>query len=111
MMDLTRIKELANCPKESVEELADRMVDLKSKGARILECIRYVMINQGCSLTQAQDIVVNSSAWVGEKDAYLQHQEDMFLEFLEHSKDRIESIEMTITPDGTKMAVHMKQEH
>ena len=41
-------------------------------------------------------------------DEYLRHQKEMFKEFLSFSGDQIESIEQTITPEGTKFVVRMK---
>jgi ribosomal protein L7/L12 len=60
-MDHSRIEELARGPKDSVAELDSRMVELKSHGAGILACILYVRINQGCSLMEACDMVINST--------------------------------------------------
>jgi hypothetical protein len=95
-------------PRVSAVALEARLTDLRSQGARILECIKYVMLNQGCSLAEAQNIVVNSRAWCDQKEAFLRHQEDMFEEFLDACRDRIEAIHQTITPEGTEVVVRMK---
>jgi hypothetical protein len=102
------IEVLAEGPRESAEALAVRLAELRSRKATILECIKYVKLNQGCSLGEAKDIVVNSIAWLDRRDEFLQHQQDMFEEFLASSRDQIESIQQTITPDGTKFVVRMK---
>jgi len=102
------IEELAWLPKESAAALDTRLTELRSKGAGILECIRYVRLNQGCSLAQAGDIVVNSRAWVDQKEAFLRHQQEMFEEFLDYNKDRFEAIHTTFTPDRTEVVVRMK---
>jgi len=44
------------------------MVNLKSKGCQILECIYYAKINQNCTLNEATKIVVYSKAWKNEKE-------------------------------------------
>lgn len=95
-------------PRNSTEALAVRLGELRSNGATILECIKYVKLNQGCSLAEAKDIVVNSSTWADRKVEFLRHQQEMFEEFLDCARDRIESIEQTITPEGTKTTVRMR---
>src|SRR5262245_464153 len=107
-MSPLEIEELARLPKESAAALDARLTELRSKGAGILECIRYVRLNQGCSLVQAGDIVVNSRAWVDRKEAFLRHQQEMFEEFLDYNKDRFEAIHPTFTPDRTEVVVRMK---
>jgi hypothetical protein len=107
-MNRPDIDVLAMGPRESAEALAARLSELRSRGATILECIKYVKLNQRCSLGEAGDIVVNSSAWVDRRDEFLQHQQDMFEEFLASSRDQIESIETAMTPDGTTVVVRMK---
>ncbi len=99
---------LASEPRKSAEALAACLTELRLHGATILDCIKYVRLNQECSLAESKDIVVNSQAWADQKVAFLRHQEEMFDEFLDWAKDKIESIEQTITPDGTKTVVHMK---
>jgi hypothetical protein len=101
-------EELAREPSQSAEDLATHLGELRSRGATILECIKYVKLNQQCSLAEAQAIVVNSKAWGDQKDEFLRHQQEMFEEFLDYARDRIESIEQTITPDGTETVVRMK---
>jgi hypothetical protein len=100
---------LANGPRESAEALVARLTELRSQGAGILECIKYVKLNQGCSLDEAGNIVINSAAWVDQRADFLQHQQDMFEEFLADSRDEIESIQETYHPDGTtSVVVNMK---
>lgn len=103
------IEELANGPRESVEALAAHLIELRSRGATILECIKFVKLNQSCSLGEAKNIVVNSPAWADRRDQFLQHQQHMFDEFLASSRDEIESIQQTITPNGTTFEVRMKK--
>jgi hypothetical protein len=107
-MDESQIRELAARPKENIAAIESRMAELKLNGARILECILYVKLNQGCSLLEASDIVINSNAWIDQKQGFLQHQADMFEEFIQDSMENIESIQQTFTPDGTKTIVQMK---
>ena len=102
------IEALARHPKESAGDLDSRLTELRARGAKLLQCILYVKLNQGCSLAQARDIVVSSPAWIDQKEAFLRHQWDMFQEFLADNKDCIEAIHQTTTPDGTQMVVHMK---
>lgn len=100
MINPSELEALARQPRESPNALNVRLTDLRSQGARILECIKYVMLNQGCSLAEAQNIVVNSATWGDQREAFLRHQEDMFMEFLDASRDTIEAFEQTITPES-----------
>jgi hypothetical protein len=102
------IDALAREPRTSAEALPARLAELHSFEATILECIKYVKLNQGCSLAKAKDIVANSPTWSDQKVEFLRHQHEMFEEFLDCSRDSIESIEQTITPDGTKTTVRMR---
>lgn len=108
-MDLETIEKLASGPKESLTDLNTRMLDLKAHGVGILLCILYVKKKQQCSLTDALEIVINSDAWIDQKDEFLQHQEDMQQEFIDASNNSIESIQQTFSPDGTKTTINMKQ--
>jgi hypothetical protein len=110
-MDDKDIEILARGPKESAAVLSARMSELKAQGATILECILYVKRNQQCSLTMACDFVINSAAWIDQKDSFLQHQADMMQEFVEDNIDQIESIEQTYSAEGTKTTIHMKHDH
>jgi hypothetical protein len=107
-MTLAEIEEMARQPKEPEGALGTRLTELRSRGAGILECIRYVWLNQGCSLAKAGDIVVNSQAWADQKEEFLRQQWDALEEFLADNRGRIEAIDQTITPQGTKVVVHMK---
>lgn len=102
------LETLARGPRESQVALAERLAELRSQEATIIDCIKYVYWNQACSLAEAKEIVVNSAAWFDRKNEFLQHQQDMFEEFLESSIDQIETMQQTITPDGTKWVVQMK---
>jgi hypothetical protein len=102
------IDALAREPRKSIEALAARLSELRTLGATILECIKYVKLNQSCSLGEAQNIVINSPTWVDRRDEYLQHQQDMFEEFLASNRDQIESIQQTFTPNQTETIVRMK---
>ena len=99
------IEALAREPRESAETLVARLTELHSQGATILECIKFVYLNQGCSLAEAKEIVVNSSTWADQKVEFLRHQQEMFDEFLAYNKDNIESIQQTFTSDGTETTV------
>jgi hypothetical protein len=103
------IEALAREPRVSAEALAARLAELRSHGATILECIKYVMPNQGCSLAEAQDIVVSSPTWADQKVEFLRHQQEMLEEFLAYNEDNIESIQTTFKSDGTNtFVVRMK---
>ena len=108
MTERLDIAALATGPRESAEALSVRLAELRAQQATILECIKYVRLNQGCSLNEAKTIVVNSAAWLDRRDEFLQHQQDMLEEFLACSRDQIEWIQMTMTPDGTKLVIRMK---
>ena len=62
-MNVSEIDELAEGAKESRTQMDARMFELKSRVVTILDRDLYVHINQECSLSQAHEIVVNSSAW------------------------------------------------
>jgi hypothetical protein len=102
------IDALARGPRLSAEDLPNRLIELRSLGATILECIKYVKLNQECGLAEAKVIVTNSKAWADQKDDFLRHQQEMFEELLAYNRDRIESIEQTMTPDKTVTVVRMK---
>jgi chromosome condensin MukBEF ATPase and DNA-binding subunit MukB len=89
-------------------ELEAKIAFLKAQGCRILECILYVRHNQECRLQEAMNLVINTPAWLSQKDAFLKHQEEQTLEFLEAAADDIEEIQQEITPEGTKMLFKMK---
>lgn len=99
---------LAREPRDSPEALIARLTEFRSRGITILECIVYVKLNQGCSLAEAKDIVINSRVWADQKDMFLRHQQEMFEEFLADNKDKIEAIHQTIIPNGTDLVVRMK---
>ncbi len=107
-MDIAQIQELARGSRLTREQLNARMGDLRSKGVGILLCIKFVMTNQECSLSEAGNIVINSDAWVDRREAFLQEQEDALQEYIDHNIDRIAFVQQTITPDGTQTSVHMK---
>jgi hypothetical protein len=76
-----------------------------------MDCIKYVKATLGCRLREATDIVINSKAWIGQKDDFLQQQADFFQEFLADNAEKIESIQMTITPESTDLTAHMERDH
>ena len=84
------------------------MQDLKSRGAGILDCIIYAMTNQECDLGDARNIVINSDAWIANKDGFLRQQEEALQEFLEDNPDRIASVQQVFAPDGTQTTVNLK---
>ena len=91
--------------------LEAKIAFLKAQGCRILNCISYTHRNQECSLQEAMDLVINSPAWLSQKDAFLKHQEEQTLEFLEAAADNIEEIQQEITDEGTKMLIKMKSKN
>jgi hypothetical protein len=99
-MTFDEIMELAKQPKDSPESLHNHLAEYRVAGAGLLACISYTRVNQGCSLHDATQIVVNSPAWIDQKEPFLRHQEEMFEEFLEWSKDHAESIQMTLLRTG-----------
>lgn len=103
MFRYEEIEELAKGPKETGAALDARLTELRSRGARILDCIQYVRRNQGCGLKEATALVVDSPAWIDQRKAFWRHQEEMFLEYVSTARERGETpaFEMTITPDGT----------
>ena len=107
-MNVDSIKELARGPKLSNDELDWRLQDFREGGVSILLCIIFVMTNRDCLLSEARDIVINSNAWVDQRDAFLQEQEEALQEFIDHNPDRIASIQQTMTPDGTETTVDLK---
>ena len=109
-MDADSIKRLASSPKESLPDLHKRMQQLKSQGAGILLCTMYVKTNQQCPLLEARDIVLNSPAWINQKDEFMQHQEEMLHEFIAHASNDIESIKQTFSPDGTSTTINLKED-
>lgn len=102
------MKELARGPRLSNGELDDRLRDFRDNRVGILLCIIFTMTNRECSLAEAREIVINSIAWIDQRDAFLQEQEAVLEEFIERHVDRIESIQQTMSPDGTQATVHMK---
>lgn len=81
---------------------------LRSGGASILECIKLIHQARGCPLGEATAAVANSAAWADQRDAFWQHQQDMFEEFLAFSRDRIASVEHAMRPDGETVVVRLK---
>lgn len=102
------IEELARQPRESDGALRARLAELRSRGANLIECVKYVRLNQACDLAAAIDVVINSPAWADHKEEFLRQQWEGFVEFLTYEKDRIESIEQTTNPEGTRMVARMK---
>lgn len=102
------MRELANRPKETGAELDARLADLRARGATTLHCIEYVRRNHYCSLKEGVDIVINSAAWIDQKEAIMRHQEEMFNEMLEDCRDDIKEIHWTITPNGLDVRVEFK---
>ena len=102
-----RIEEIAKLDKlKTHSELDLKLKELKLKKYKILECIIYVKINQNCSLIEAKSIVVNSSAWINEKEKFMKHQEEQFEEFIDVMKEDKKSIKMVYKPDRTEIKVN-----
>lgn len=88
-------------------ELEATLAELKSFRFGKLVCIKYVKDNQRCSLQEAVDIVINSAAWIDEKQAFLDHQEEQMREFLE-AAPKGTTVQMEITPKGTTITLNRK---
>jgi predicted metal-dependent hydrolase len=69
------MKELASGPRLPNGELDDRLRDFRDNRVGILLCIIFTMTNRECSLAEAREIVINSIAWIDQRDAFLQEQE------------------------------------
>ena len=108
MIAQSEIEELAKLPTVSAEALNSRLVELRSRGANIIECIRYVRLCRECGLSEAASIVVNSPAWADQREDYWHQQQEAFEEFLAAHHDRIGAIHQTITQNGSETAVHLK---
>lgn len=109
-MTLEKLTELAEKEnKLSKAELELKLTELKSLNCRILECIVYVRTNQGCSLSEAKEIAINSSAWIKQKDEFIEHQQEQMAEFMEAAKDDIESIKQTYSTEKTETIIKMKK--
>jgi hypothetical protein len=106
-MDSAQIDEIARGPKLTMEQLSAQMEKLRVDGVGILQCIKFVMTNQECSLGEAKKTVVNSDIWLDQREAFLQQQEDALQEFIDQNLDRIESIEQTITEDEVQTTVRL----
>ncbi len=104
---LTKLAEKEN--KLTKTELELKLTELKSLNCRILECIVYVKTNQECSLSEAKEIVVNSSAWIKQKEEFIRHQEEQMTEFMETAKDDIERIKQTYSTEKTETIIKMKK--
>ena len=63
------------------EEMDGVIAELKSNGCTILDCICFVMVNQRTDLAHAREVVLNSPAWLPDKEQWLQHQREMEDEF------------------------------
>ncbi len=107
-MSPEELRQIARRQRLAPEELPDRILELKSDGCGILQCIIFVRENQQCGLADATDIVINTPAWLSEKDAFLQHQSEMMDEFIADNADRIDSIQQVITPSGGSIRINMK---
>jgi hypothetical protein len=107
-MDSAQLDEIARGPKLTLEQLDTQMQELRADGVSILQCIKFAMTNQECSLGEAKRIVVNSDVWHDRREAFLQEQEDALQVFIDQNLDRIESIEQTFAKDETQTTVHLK---
>ncbi|MCB4800213.1 hypothetical protein [Neotamlana laminarinivorans] len=109
-MTIEKLTELAEKENKLTKaELELKLTELKSLNCRILECIVYVRTNQRCSLFEAKEIVVNSSAWIKQKDEFIRHQQEQMAEFMEAAKDDIESIKQTYSTEKTETIIKMKK--
>ena len=85
---MDEIKRLAETDKiDSPRHLENKLLELKAKGYGILECIIYIRFNQECSLINAKSIVINSAAWIDQKEDFMQHQAEQEAEFFEAMKN------------------------
>lgn len=85
-----------------------RLDEMRKGGSNMLECMISLIDNQGLSMHEAMDSVVNSNVWADRKDDFLRQQEEAFEEYLEWKKDEIEEIRQEFTPGGTKTVIKMK---
>lgn len=108
IVDSETIKNLARGPKLSNDQLNTRLRAFRDNGVGILLCTIFVMENRECSLAEARDIVINSSAWFDQREAFLKEQEEAMQEFIDHNSDHIACIQQAMTPDGTQTTVHLK---
>ena len=106
MEEITKLAEKDSTKNKS--ELDDRLSELKSLNYGILECIAYVKINQNCSLMDAKTIVINSSAWISEKDGFAKHQEEQMDELLDAAKNDILKIEHIYSKNKTEIKTSIK---
>lgn len=90
--------------------LENRIAELKSLKCSILECIVYVRVNQNCSLSDAKELVVNSSAWSEKKEEFIKHQKEQMEEFLIAAKDDVKEIKQTFYPDKTEISITFNTE-
>lgn len=108
-MTLDELRELAESEnKFSKVELEQKLVELKAVNCSILECIMYVRTNQNCSLFEAKDIVVNSTAWIDKKEEFISHQQEQMQEFLEAARNDIQYIKQTFSDEQTETVIKMR---
>ena len=89
-------------------DLETKLTELKALDFSILECIIYIKINQNCSLSDAKTLVVNSAAWIDQKDQFISHQQEQLEEFIETAKNNIHKIEHIYSSDKTEINVRFK---
>lgn len=109
-MTQKEITELAETPKQGQAELMLTIAQLKSKGANLLQCIFFVRLNQGCSLSEAKTTVINSETWLENKADFLRQQQEIMTEFIQENKDNIENIKMNLSPTGSQVKIEVKKE-
>ncbi|SHK80942.1 hypothetical protein [Chryseobacterium polytrichastri] len=110
-MTVEEIIELAEKEKKlTVSEIDSKLTELRSLNCRILECIIYVRVNQNCSLSDAKESVLKSTAWIDKRDEFINHQHEQMQEFLEAAKNDITQIEQSLSINKTEMKITLKKE-
>ncbi len=103
------IDKLAQQHKLSKEALESQILELKKMGFRKLDCIRFVKYNQQISLMEAAHLVMDSPAWIEERAAFWQHQQEQWEEILSDS-EVIKSINVTMSKDQTNITLNLEEE-
>lgn len=109
MIDHAELERLATTREKVTAETIDAcLAELRARDGGILQAIRYLMWNRRCGLQEASDLVINSPVWADQREDFLREQEEAFWEYVASNNDRIEAIQVTMTPEGTKAVARLK---
>lgn len=73
-MDIEEIKNKARLFKpSSVEELSDKVLELKNKGVSFLACVAFVQANKGLTLAEAREFTYNLPVWTPEEKSRINY--------------------------------------